>query len=181
MIKVIVERRVKEGENLAPLLRELRAAAMHQPGYITGETLVSTEDKSIITVISTWHSLEAWKAWETSGVRAGLYQQIETLLIEKPKVKTYQINPTDFNFSHAKIEDLKGGEVHENARICEAILDGEKGPKRDICLFNAGAAIYVAGIAKDLAEGIEKAKESIDSGAAKSKLEELRQYLPSDE
>jgi len=95
MIKVIVERHVKEGNSLPPLLREFRTAAMHQPGYITGETLVSTEDKSIVAVISTWRSLEDWKAWETSETRARLYQQIEPLLAEKPRVRTYQIMATE--------------------------------------------------------------------------------------
>ena len=91
MIRVIIERHVKDGESLSVLLRELRAAAMQQPGYITGETLVSTEDKSIIAVISTWHSLEDWNAWATSETRARLDRQIEPLLIEKPKIKIYQI------------------------------------------------------------------------------------------
>ena len=52
VIKVIIERQVKKGENLAPLLRELRATAIHQPGYVTGETLVDTEDSSNIVVVS---------------------------------------------------------------------------------------------------------------------------------
>jgi heme-degrading monooxygenase HmoA len=62
MIRVIIERRLKRGEDIAPLLRQLRAAAMLHRGYITGETLVSTEDKSTITVISTWRSLEDWQS-----------------------------------------------------------------------------------------------------------------------
>ena len=95
MIKVIVEGHVKEGNSLPPLLRELRAAAMHQPGYITGETLVSTEDKSIVVVISTWRSLEDWKTWETSETRAKLYQQIEPLLREKPRVSIYEVMATE--------------------------------------------------------------------------------------
>jgi anthranilate phosphoribosyltransferase len=94
------------------------------------------------------------------------------------KITTYRINPTEFDISLAKPEELKGAEADVNARLCEAILSGEKGPKRDICLLNAGAAIYVADLAKNLAEGIEKAKESIDSGAAMAKLEKLRQNLP---
>ncbi|MGA1840505.1 MAG: anthranilate phosphoribosyltransferase [bacterium] len=97
------------------------------------------------------------------------------------KITTYTINPTDFDISPAKAEDLKGAEAAVNAGICEVILSGKKGPKRDICLLNAGAAIYVADLAKDLTEGIEKARESIDSGAAMDKLEELRQTLPSTE
>ena len=95
MIKVIIERHVKKGESLSPLLQELRAVAIHQPGYVTGETLVSTEDKSIIAVISTWRSLEDWKTWETSETRVRLYQQIEPLLAEKPKVRTYHIMATE--------------------------------------------------------------------------------------
>ena len=94
MIRVTIERHVKEGENLSSLLRELRVAAVHQPGYITGETLVSTEDKSIVMVISTWRSLEDWKAWETSEKRAKLYQQIESLLVEKPRVRIFEIPTT---------------------------------------------------------------------------------------
>ena len=95
MIKVIVERHVKEGKSLSPLLWELRAAAMHYPGYVTGETLVNTEDDSIITVISTWRSLEDWKAWEASETRARLCQQIRTLLVEEPKSTTYKIMATE--------------------------------------------------------------------------------------
>jgi len=95
MIKVIIERHVKKGESLSPLLQELRAVAIHQPGYVTGETLVSTEDKSIVAVISTWRSLEDWKTWETSEARVKLYQQIEPLLTEKPKVRTYHIMATE--------------------------------------------------------------------------------------
>ena len=52
MFKVIIERQVREGEDISPLLRELRAAAMHYPGYVSGETLVSTQDSSIIITIS---------------------------------------------------------------------------------------------------------------------------------
>ena len=95
MIKIVIERHIKDVESLAPLLRELRAAAMHYPGYITGETLVSTEDKSTVVTISTWQTLEDWQAWETSETRARLYQQIEPLLVEKPKVRTYRILATE--------------------------------------------------------------------------------------
>ena len=95
MVKVIVERHLKEGESLMHLLRELRAAALCHPGYITGETLVSTEDKSAITVISTWRSLEDWQSWAATEMRTRLYQQIRPLLAEEPKVRTYQIAATE--------------------------------------------------------------------------------------
>ena len=95
MIKVIIECQVKKGENLAPLLRELRATAIHRPGYVTGETLVGTEDRSNIVVVSTWQNLEQWKVWEASETRAGLYKRIEPLLVEKPRVRTYEIMSTE--------------------------------------------------------------------------------------
>jgi len=95
VIRVIIERHAKEREKLTHLLRQLRAAAMYHPGYVSGQTLVSTEDSSIIVVISSWRSLEDWKAWETSETRARLYQQIEPFLIEKPKVRTYEVLATE--------------------------------------------------------------------------------------
>jgi len=78
-----------------PLLRELRAVAMHQSGYVTGETLGSAGDPSVISVLSSWQSLEDWKAWEKSEQRIKLYKQIEPLLAEKPKVTIYQVMATE--------------------------------------------------------------------------------------
>ena len=93
MVRIIIERHLKPGKkgDLLSLLRELRTAAMHQPGYITGESLQSAEDASVISVLSTWQSLDDWKAWEKSEPRIKLYQQIEPLLLEKPKTSIYQV------------------------------------------------------------------------------------------
>lgn len=93
--------------------------------------------------------------------------------IKDGKVNTYDINPSDFGMAVAKAEDIKGGTCDENAKTTNEILSGVKGPKRDIVLLNAGAAIYVAGIAATIAEGIKKAEESIDSGAARRVLDKL--------
>jgi len=97
MVRVVIQRHLKEGKkaDLMPLLRELRMAAMNQPGYITGETLASTRDPSVISVLSTWRSLEDWKAWEQSEPRVRLYKKIESLLTEKPKVSVYQVVATE--------------------------------------------------------------------------------------
>ena len=97
MVRVVIQRHLKEGKkgDLLPLLRELRAVAMHYQGYITGETLASTGDPSIISVLSTWRSLEDWKAWEKSEQRNKLYKKIEALLVEKPKVTIYQVMATE--------------------------------------------------------------------------------------
>ena len=95
MVKIIVERRLKEGGNPMHLLRDLRTAAMRYPGYVTGETLVNTEDKTVITVISTWRSIDDWQAWEASATRADIYKLIDPLLVEEPKVRIYHIAATE--------------------------------------------------------------------------------------
>ncbi len=95
MLKVVIERQVKRGQDIFLLLRQLRMAALDRPGYITGETLASTEDPSVIVVISTWRNAEAWKAWEASEERRRLYEQIAPLLAGAPKVSTYQIASTE--------------------------------------------------------------------------------------
>jgi antibiotic biosynthesis monooxygenase (ABM) superfamily enzyme len=97
MVRVVIQRHLKENKkgDLLPLLRALRTAAMSYSGYIHGESLVSTEDPSIISVLSTWQSMEEWKKWENSEQRVKLYEQIESLLVEKPKVSVYLIMATE--------------------------------------------------------------------------------------
>jgi anthranilate phosphoribosyltransferase len=86
------------------------------------------------------------------------------------EVKEWLLNPEDYGIARAKPEDLLGGEICENVAIIKRIFDGEKGPKRDIVLLNAGTALAVAGRAADIKEGIAVAAEAIDSGAARKKL-----------
>ncbi|MBW2990058.1 anthranilate phosphoribosyltransferase [Candidatus Woesearchaeota archaeon] len=90
-------------------------------------------------------------------------------------VSCYEIRPSEFGIRLAELKDIKGGSPEDNAKITLSILSGkEKGPKRDIVLLNAGAAIYTAGKASSIKEGIVLAKESIDSGKALEKLDELK-------
>lgn len=85
--------------------------------------------------------------------------------------KTYEITPEQFGFKRCQKSDLVGGTPKENAQILRDILDGKKGAKRDAVLLNAGAAIYVAGMADDIDTGIGIAKDMIDNGKAKAQLE----------
>lgn len=89
MVRVIIEHQAKDAERLIDTIRELRNEAMKQPGYITGETLVNTEDTSNVLVISTWQSLEYWKAWDTSETRVKITQRINQLLVKPYTVRTY--------------------------------------------------------------------------------------------
>ncbi len=88
-------------------------------------------------------------------------------------IKEYIVSPLDFDMAPCTAKDIEGGEPDENADIIRAILKGESGPKRDIVLMNAGAAIAASGKASSIKEGIEAAKESIDSGNARHKLDDL--------
>jgi anthranilate phosphoribosyltransferase len=86
-------------------------------------------------------------------------------------VSEYVLNPQEFGFSLATKEDLLGGDAPQNAAILLEIFGGAKGPKRDIVVLNAAAALYVSGLATSIKEGVAKARQALDSGAAKKTLE----------
>lgn len=96
--------------------------------------------------------------------------------IERGKVTRREITPDDFGVPRAQPEDLQGGEKADNCRIALEILDGAPGPKRDITLVNAAAALVVAGKAAGFGEAMERAAESIDSGAAREKVRALAEF-----
>ncbi|MBR2528641.1 MAG: anthranilate phosphoribosyltransferase [Blautia sp.] len=83
------------------------------------------------------------------------------------------IRPEDFGFTSCSKDELKGGTPQENAAITRAILAGEKGPKRNAVLLNAGASLYIGGKAQTMKEGVALAAELIDSGKAAQTLEKL--------
>jgi anthranilate phosphoribosyltransferase len=83
------------------------------------------------------------------------------------------VEPGEFGLGEAELAEVAGGAAEENAAATRAVLDGEEGPRRDLALLNAGAAIYVGGVSESLAAGVGKAAEAVDSGAAKSLLERL--------
>ena len=88
-------------------------------------------------------------------------------------MKNYVITPEQFGLQRCSKQDLVGGRPEENAAITRAILAGEKGPKRDAVLMNAGAALYIGGKADSMADGISLAADLIDSGKAAETLEKL--------
>jgi anthranilate phosphoribosyltransferase len=92
------------------------------------------------------------------------------------RVKDFYLHPSDFGMATAKKDDLKGGEARDNAAITMEILNSGKGPRRDVVLLNAAAGLTASGRAKDLKDGLAIAAESIDSGAALKKLDELKAF-----
>jgi anthranilate phosphoribosyltransferase len=97
--------------------------------------------------------------------KSGLFQDLDD----------EEVRPRDFGLKHAEVAELQGGDAIANAAILEAILNGrEIGPKRDMVLMNAGAALACAGLADDMGDGIEIAREMIISGAAMERLRLLQ-------
>ncbi len=88
-------------------------------------------------------------------------------------VKTYHIKPEDYGFERCGPDDLKGGEPSDNAEIITAVLKGEKGPKMDVVILNAAAAIVASGRVETIAEGVVLAGGAVDQGAAMEKLKRL--------
>lgn len=91
--------------------------------------------------------------------------------LKNGEVSEYILNPEDLGFSPCARTDLMGGDAARNAGIIRGILDGKRGAPSDIVLLNAGAALYVAGLAPDLKGGVALARKSVESGAAKRVLE----------
>jgi len=93
--------------------------------------------------------------------------------LKNGKVTSYEISVEDLGLEIHALEDLRGGDAKRNAAIVRAILAGERGAARDVVLANAGAALYVGGIVPTIRDGVERAAQAIDSGAAARKLDEL--------
>lgn len=99
--------------------------------------------------------------------------QTKVAELKDGKVTSYTITPEQFGFTKTNISELAVNNAEESLAVIKNVLDNVAGPAKDIVKFNAGAAIYVAGLVDSLAAGIEKAEEVIASGAAKSKLRDL--------
>lgn len=91
------------------------------------------------------------------------------------EIQDEEVRPRDFGLQHAEVEDLQGGDAEVNAGILESILSGkDSGPKRDMVLLNAGAAIACCGLSDDIGDGIELARTLIDDGSALDRLRALQ-------
>jgi anthranilate phosphoribosyltransferase len=95
--------------------------------------------------------------------------------IKDGAVDRFTVTPEDFGFEPRSLAEIRGGNAEKNSAIAESILAGEAGAPRDIVLMNTALAILAAGKAADIKEGVARAAESIDSGAARRKLNQLRE------
>src|SRR5690606_11039375 len=87
------------------------------------------------------------------------------------KVREYDIHPEDFGIAMSASRNLKVADAAQSRGMLLAVLDGAPGPARDIVLLNAAAAPYVSGVAEDIPDGIGRARQAIDSGAARAALD----------
>ncbi len=130
-----------------------------------GHALAELEPRRALVV----HGLDGLDEISLSG-------ETEVADVRPHSVQRYRIAPEDFGVARASLEALTGGDAAENAGIIRRILQGEAGPRREIVRINAAAALVAAGVAADFREGAERAAESIDSGAARMKLDALIEF-----
>ena len=125
------------------------------------------------------HGLSLDCAFVVHGVdgvdEISISQPTHVIEIRPGGIKKFMISPEDFGIARAPVEAILGGDPEENARIIENIFSGEKGPRRDVVLMNAAAAIVAGGGAVTLQEGFRAAEHSIDSGTTLKKLQALRE------
>jgi anthranilate phosphoribosyltransferase len=86
------------------------------------------------------------------------------------RIRTYYVTPEKFGLRRSKLDEIRGGDARANAEIAMSVLKGERGPRRDIVLMNASAALVAGGRCRNFKAGAEAAAESIDSGRALDKL-----------
>jgi len=125
-------------------------------------------------------NLGAKQAFVVHG--AGTYDEISicgpttVCFLKNGDIASFQLMPEDYGFKTSDLNALAGGDAQKNSRIIRGILEGETGPKRDMVILNAAAAFVAAGRDPELKQGIKRAEESIDSGAARDKLEALVRF-----
>ena len=93
--------------------------------------------------------------------------------VRRGELRAYTIEPEQFGLQRWPTGAVRGGAVEVNVRLARGVLDGEVGPSRDVLLLNAGAAMYVAGLAESIQAGIAGVVDELDSGRARTKVEQV--------
>jgi anthranilate phosphoribosyltransferase len=96
--------------------------------------------------------------------------------LEGDRITEFDVDPARWGLAHRDRAGVAGGSAAESAARIRAVLAGESGAARDIVVLNTAAALVVGGVARDLEDGIARARQAIDSGAARRKLEELAAF-----
>ncbi|MCR4430355.1 MAG: anthranilate phosphoribosyltransferase [Tepidanaerobacteraceae bacterium] len=147
------------------------------PAFVQGQVLGVYDGMLTRTLAQVMLKLGAKRAMVVHG-RDGLDEITttrETIVSEVKDgvIRNYILNPRDFGIPPSKPEEIAGGDSSYNARIILDVLQGKKGPQRDVVVLNSAAALYVGEVAEDMREGVHMAQNLIDSGAAYEKLKEF--------
>ena len=149
---------------------------LSHPGRVRRQVLGVLERSLAPTMAAVLQATGSMRSMVVHG--DGLYDELTTtgpnLVVDlnQGQVTEYRLESAQVGLPPATPEDLHGGDPPENAQILEAILAGERGPKRDIVVLNAAAGLVVADIAEDMAAGVEAAAAAIDDGRAAAKLQQ---------
>ena len=150
---------------------------LSHPGHVQRQVLGVLERSLAPTMAAVLQATGSVRALVVHG--DGRFDELTTtgpnLVVDlnEGKVTEYRLEAADVGLASARPDELRGGDAAANARILAAILAGEPGPKRDMVVLNAAAGLVVAGLAGDLAEGVEAAAAAIDDGRAAKKLDEV--------
>lgn len=147
------------------------------PAQATAQVLGVYNEKLTEMMAQVLYALGAQRAFVVHGAdgldEISLSGESKISEVRNGEVRTYYVTPEDFGVKRAPISDIQGGNAQENAVIIRKILADEDGARKDIALLNAAAGLVAGGKAQNLRDGINLARESIQSGNALSKLERL--------
>ncbi|NOT35294.1 MAG: anthranilate phosphoribosyltransferase [Candidatus Eisenbacteria bacterium] len=134
-------------------------------------------DSLVRPIAEVLHRLGSERAWVVHG-RDGLdeltvFAKSHVAELDRGAIREFEVDPAEFGLLHTDRSGVAGGDASENATRIRAVLEGEKGAARDIVVLNTGAALVVAGVARDLGEGITSAQQAIDRGTAAAKLGDM--------
>ena len=147
---------------------------MANPGRVRRQLIGVANAAFAERMVETLRSHGSRRSWVVHGgdldelTTTGYSEVIE---LDHGEVRHFRVDPTDLGLARVRDDDLVGGDPPHNAEVVRRVLAGQSGPHRDIVLLNAGAGLVVGGRAADLADGLELAAASIDSGAAAATLE----------
>ncbi|MBI5168771.1 MAG: anthranilate phosphoribosyltransferase [Candidatus Eisenbacteria bacterium] len=150
------------------------------PAGATRQLLGVYSDTLVRPIAEVLHSLGSERAMVVHG-RDGMdeltvFAKNHVAELNDGKITEYEVDPAAYGLAHTDRAGVAGGSAAENAARTRAILQGEQGPGRDIVVLNTAAALVVAGVTPDLASGVARAKQAIDSGEASRKLADMAAF-----
>ncbi|QGH36467.1 anthranilate phosphoribosyltransferase [Gracilibacillus salitolerans] len=147
------------------------------PVKLTSQLMGTYRRDSLETMAGVLHKLGRKRALIVNGAgymdEASLAGENHLVLLDRGEIMKFTLKPEEVNLPIVENDLIRGGDAKENAEILRNVLEGNKGPHRDTVLLNAGLGIFANGKADTVQKGVELARESIDSGAALAKLENL--------